>query len=61
MPQVTIDITATGDTTVQVTGLNGPGCKQLTAAIEAAVGTKTSDQPTSDMHRAATQKQEQRA
>lgn len=61
MPQVTIDITETGDTKVAVSGMTGPGCKQLTAAIEAAVGTKTGDQPTADMHRAATQTKEQQA
>ncbi len=61
MPQVIIDITETGDTSVKVTGMTGPGCKQLTAAIEAAVGTTTGDQPTADLHRAATQAREQQA
>ncbi len=61
MQQVTIDITDTGETSVKVSGMTGPGCKQLTAAIEAAVGNKTSDQPTADLHRTVAQTREQQA
>lgn len=64
MPKITVDITPEGETTVKVEGQHGPGCKELTRAIEAAIGQTTGDRLTPEFHRSAAQKtgrqQEQR-
>lgn len=62
MSTVTIDVSPNGEATVKVEGHAGPGCKQLTKAIEAAIGHTTGDVLTPDFHRsqAAGQQQEQR-
>jgi uncharacterized protein GlcG (DUF336 family) len=58
MPQITINIADGGATEIKVTGHAGPGCKQLTEAIEKALGTVTSDTKTAEFHQAAKQGQQ---
>ncbi len=55
----TVEITIGPDGSVKVGAKNvaGPGCKQLTAEIEKALGTTTADVKTADFHRTATQGQ----
>lgn len=49
MPTINIEVSETGETTVAVQGCPGPTCKQLTAAIERAIGSTTSDRTTPEM------------
>jgi hypothetical protein len=39
MAQVTLIIDATGNTTVEVHGVQGPACQELTAQVERLLGT----------------------
>ena len=48
--EIIIDIDPSGDTTIEVKGYSGPGCKALTADIERALGKATSDRLTSEYH-----------
>ena len=48
--KITVTIKPTGDTTVEVSGVKGEGCKALTAALEQALGSPTSDIATSEMY-----------
>ncbi len=43
MPQVIIDITPDGETTVEARGFQGVQCKDATSALERALGTTTKD------------------
>jgi hypothetical protein len=43
MPQVIIDITPDGETTVEAQGFQGAQCKDATIAFEKALGTTTRD------------------
>lgn len=43
-----------GKTTIETKGFKGTSCLQATAALEAALGVKTSDTPTAEMHQTAT-------
>ena len=43
MPQVIIDITPEGETTVKAQGFQGAQCKDATRAIENALGKTTKD------------------
>lgn len=43
MQQVEVTIGADGSVKVEANGVRGSGCKALTAAIESAIGTTTSD------------------
>lgn len=61
MPQITVTIDQDGDTNVAVQGQPGPGCKQLTAAIERAIGQTTKDQTTPEMQQSAGQRQQREA
>ena len=60
MQTIKINVTAEGSVTVAVSGVKGTGCKALTADIERALGTVTSDKNTSEyteqeQHNAANQ------
>lgn len=57
MPQVTVDITPQGEVEIKVQGQCGPGCKELTKAIESAIGKTTGDVLTPEFHRSAGQPQ----
>jgi len=48
--KITVVIKPNGDTTVSVAGVKGEGCRALTAALEAALGTPTSDTATGEMY-----------
>lgn len=62
MPAViTITIADGGGTEIKVEGHAGPGCKQLTEAIEKALGTVTSDTKTHEFHQFAKQGQQTQA
>jgi hypothetical protein len=52
-PTINVVIDEDGATTVSVEGCAGPACKDLTRAIEQALGTLTEDTHTPDFHRAA--------
>lgn len=43
MPQIIVDIDATGSVKVEAKDVSGPGCRQLTEAIEAAIGATVHD------------------
>ena len=43
MPQVIIDITPDGETTVEARGFQGAQCRDATSALERALGTTTKD------------------
>ena len=43
MPQVIIDITPDGETTVEAKGFQSAQCKNATSALEKALGTTTKD------------------
>lgn len=53
MPTVTITISPAGESQIAVDGVSGPGCRDLTRALERAIGTTTKDEDvkTSDMNR----------
>lgn len=53
MATVNVIIDETGQTTLSVEGCAGPSCKDLTRAIEQALGAVTADTPTPDMQRIA--------
>lgn len=49
MPEVIINIDSGGEVKIEARGVAGPGCKELTKAIENAVGKTIGDQPTAEM------------
>lgn len=49
--QIIIDIDTEANVTVAVEGVAGVGCKQLSEAIERAIGSTTDDKLTDDFHR----------
>lgn len=53
--QVTITINPDASVKIAVNGMAGGGCKALTAGLEKALGTVTSDKPTIEMYQTATQ------
>lgn len=59
--QIEIVIDAEGDVKVKAIGVSGPGCKQLTTAIEAAIGKTTGDVKTAEFHQMSTCKVPQQA
>jgi len=61
MTNILIDIDLGGATEIKVQGCPGPSCKQLTEAIEKALGTVTSDVKTPEYHHAAKQGQQAQA
>ena len=50
---ILVTIGPTGEITVTVEGVAGPGCQALTRALEAALGTTTEDTRTPDYYRPA--------
>lgn len=48
--KIIVTIKPDGLTTVEVQGVKGEGCKALTAALEAALGTPTASVPTGEMY-----------
>ena len=48
--KIKVTIKPNGNSVVEVSGVKGSGCKALTAALEAALGTPSSDVPTTDMY-----------
>ena len=50
MEKIKVTIKPNGDSTVEVSGVKGEGCKALTAALEAALGTPTASAPTGEMY-----------
>lgn len=53
--QVIVTIGTDGKATVEVNGCRGPSCSNLTAAIEKALGTVTSDVKTPEFLQSAVQ------
>jgi hypothetical protein len=51
--ELLITIEDGGETTIKVVGHAGPGCKDLTKAIEKALGTVTSDKKLPEFHAAS--------
>ena len=60
MPTITVEVSPEGETEIKVEGHCGPGCKELTRAIEKAIGHTTSDQLTPEFHRSAAQGAQQK-
>ena len=54
MPQVIIDITPDGETTMEARGFQGAQCKDATSALERALGTTTKDVKTPEYSQAKT-------
>lgn len=52
--EIRIDISPTGDVTVEGVGIQGPDCKLLTREIEAALGTVTAEKVKPEFHRRRT-------
>jgi hypothetical protein len=61
MAKLTINIADGGATEIKVEGHAGPGCKQLTEAIEKALGSTTSSTKTPEFHMAGKQGQQAQA
>ena len=59
--RIIINIAAGGETEIKVEGCAGPGCQQLTEAVEKALGTVKSDQKTAEYHRKTVQAQKAEA
>lgn len=59
MQRIEVTITADGETQVEAIGCAGPGCSQLTAAIERSIGKTTSDQHKPDFAQQQSQAQSQ--
>lgn len=51
---ITVTISPSGDTTIQVSGIKGKSCKDLTADLEKSLGVTTSDTLTREYHENAT-------
>lgn len=47
-------IVENGETRIETKGFKGASCKQATAALEAALGVTTSDEPTAEMYQTST-------
>lgn len=61
MAQVTVTIDAEGNVKVAASGIQGTGCKALTAAIEASLGETTKDIKSAEFYAQATQPAAQKA
>jgi hypothetical protein len=53
-PTILVTIDPTGEVTVTVDGVAGPGCQALTRPLERALGVTREDARTADYYRAAT-------
>ncbi len=47
MPQIVVNVSKEGKTTVTVQGVTGSGCRELTKALESALGKSTNTELTS--------------
>ena len=56
-PIIEVVISPTGETKVQTQGFVGASCRDASAALERALGTRTSERLTAEFHQAATQQQ----
>jgi hypothetical protein len=61
MPQVTIIIDGEGHANVEAKGYKGASCKEVTAAIEKALGMVKEDQLTPEFRQGAAQSAQNRA
>ncbi len=52
-PTILVTIGPTGEVTVSVEGVAGPGCQALTRPLESALGVTGEDRRTPDYYRAA--------
>jgi cytidylate kinase len=52
-PTILVTIGPTGEVTVTVDGVAGPGCQALTRPLESALGVTREDTRTADYYRAA--------
>lgn len=50
LQKITVNVTATGEITVSVSGCAGPGCQKLTADLERALGRVSADRRTPEYH-----------
>jgi hypothetical protein len=50
MPEIVINVSKKGETAVSVNGVSGPGCRDLSDAIEKAIGKVTSTESTSEYY-----------
>ena len=55
--QIIIEVDDSGATKIEVKGHAGPGCKELTAQIEKALGEVSEDVKTNEYHQRAAQTQ----
>ena len=57
MKQIEITITPTGETVLETKGFSGPECREASAFLEAALGTRAAERLTSEFYlpQAATQ------
>lgn len=60
MERIIVTVTEQGETQIKVEGCAGPGCKNLTKAIEQAIGQTTRDVATAEMHAPTHQGQQAR-
>lgn len=56
MQTITVTIDQEGNPTIAVSGVKGRSCKDVTAAVEKALGKSISDTPTEEMHHNANAK-----
>jgi hypothetical protein len=61
MKIIEVIVYARGETTIQTKGFSGSECQQATKALEAALGAKLSDQPTSEFYTTSAQQAEIKA
>ena len=54
---IEVTVSPTGDVTVQTKGFTGGECREATRNLEAALGVKISDQPTSEFYAQSENKQ----
>jgi hypothetical protein len=54
MKTIEILVSPTGETVIQTKGFSGASCRQASKALEAALGVKQSDKPTTEMFEAHT-------
>lgn len=47
---ITVNVSATGEVIVSVSGCAGPGCQKLTADLERALGRVSADRRTPEYH-----------
>lgn len=57
MTTITIDIDDSGNAQVEAAGVNGASCKDLTRAVEAAIGHVTADQKKPEFYQPQSQTQ----